>query len=136
MLKLDQGTVLVPIDFSDESLQAVEKARAMVAGGGTLHVVTVLVGDGDPAISEALSNHAHREAQVRHELLRQVGGEVTHHVRFGDPGAEISRLAGELDVNVIVIPSHGKDASSLPLGSTAERVARLAPCPVFLVRKA
>jgi len=136
MMKLDQGTVLVPVDFSNHALEAVAKARGMVSAPSDVHVVTVLLAHGDPTMATAMSDHAHREAQIRQELVRQLGADVTHHVRFGDPGAEICTLASELDVNVVVIPSHGQDASKLPLGSTAERVARLAPCPVFLVREA
>ncbi|MEZ6094353.1 MAG: universal stress protein [Pirellulaceae bacterium] len=54
---------------------------------------------------------------------------------FGDPGSEITRFAKENDAGLIVISSHGRTGvSRLLLGSVAERVVRLAPCPVLVLR--
>ena len=47
----------------------------------------------------------------------------------------LSRAATDLDVDLIVLASHGRSGiSHLLLGSVAEKVVRLAPCPVFTVK--
>jgi nucleotide-binding universal stress UspA family protein len=49
----------------------------------------------------------------------------------------IADLAKELNANLIVMPSHGRSGvSRLLLGSVAERVLRLANCPVLVLRGA
>ena len=56
--------------------------------------------------------------------------------RLGTPYEEIVKLAKETDVDLIVIATHGyTDAKHFLLGSTAERVVCLAPCPVLVVRQ-
>src|SRR5262249_32196846 len=56
--------------------------------------------------------------------------------RVGVPADEIARAARELDVQFIVIGSHGSSLAQgmrrVMLGSTSRRVLRLAPCPVLL----
>ena len=48
---------------------------------------------------------------------------------------EIVKAATDLDVDLIVLASHGRSGiSHLLLGSVAEKVVRLAPCPVFTVK--
>ena len=54
---------------------------------------------------------------------------------FGDPGYEIGRFAEEKNAGLVVISSHGRQGiSRLLLGSVAERVVRLSPCPVLVLR--
>ena len=56
--------------------------------------------------------------------------------KVGDPGHEIAEFAEEIDAELIVIPSHGRTGlTRLLLGSVAERVVRLAHCPVLVFRK-
>ena len=52
-----------------------------------------------------------------------------------DPPA-VRQVAAELAADLIVIATHGHTGlKHLLLGSTAERVVRLAPCPVLTVRE-
>ena len=54
---------------------------------------------------------------------------------FGKPYLAIVKAAADLDVDLIVLGSHGRSGiSHLLLGSVAEKVVRLAPCPVFTVK--
>jgi universal stress protein A len=56
--------------------------------------------------------------------------------RLGTPYEEIVKFAKEKKVNLIVIATHGYTGlMHFLLGSTAERVVRLAPCPVLVVRQ-
>ncbi|MEI4884363.1 universal stress protein, partial [Klebsiella pneumoniae] len=56
--------------------------------------------------------------------------------RTGLPAHEIVEAAKELDVDLIVIATHGHTGwKHFAIGSTAERVVRAAPCPVLVVRQ-
>ncbi|MFN0050559.1 MAG: universal stress protein [Planctomycetales bacterium] len=137
------GTVVVPIDYSESSLDAIATAREFVASGKDLHVLYVLapmeqlspVGTWGP-----LDNDPAWDALTRKRLadwLAQHGfSDVTQIVRIGDPGSEIADYARELPADMIVIPSHGyHGVKRLLLGSVAERVLRLADCPVLVLRR-
>ena len=52
----------------------------------------------------------------------------------GSTRREILRLAKELDTNLIVIGSHGREGIQRLLGSTANAVLHGAPCDVLAVR--
>jgi len=64
--------------------------------------------------------------------------------RHGDPtitlrnvlvATDFSKPSGDRHIDVIVMGTHGRGAlTHLMLGSVAERVVRLAPCPVLTVR--
>ena len=57
-------------------------------------------------------------------------------IRTGVATHEIVEAAKELDVDLIVIATHGYTGwKHFAIGSTAARVARAAPCPVFVVRE-
>jgi universal stress protein A len=53
----------------------------------------------------------------------------------GDPAPEIVRLAEQEVVDLIVIATHGQSGwRHFVFGSVAEKVVRLAPCPVLTIR--
>jgi len=52
----------------------------------------------------------------------------------GNAADEIVRTAGEEEIDLIVIATHGRTGlDRLIFGSVAEKVVRLAPCPVLTV---
>ena len=56
-------------------------------------------------------------------------------VLVGDPGTVCADRAASLKAELIVIPSHGRSGvSRLLLGSVTERIVRLAPCPVLVLK--
>ncbi len=56
-------------------------------------------------------------------------------ILIGDPGHEIANYAEELDAGLVVVASHGQTGlRHLLLGSVAERVVRLAKCPVLVLK--
>ena len=56
--------------------------------------------------------------------------------RIGTPYEEIVKVAKEMEVDLIVIATHGYTGlRHFLLGSTTERVVNLAPCPVLVVRQ-
>jgi nucleotide-binding universal stress UspA family protein len=77
------------------------------------------------ATAEALDA---RLADAKYKGIRKV-------VNFGDPGHEIADYAAQVKAGLIVLPSHGRTGlKRLFVGSTAERVVRLAHCPVLVLR--
>jgi nucleotide-binding universal stress UspA family protein len=57
------------------------------------------------------------------------------HVRLGEPAREIVTFAEHVKAELIVLPSHGRTGlSRLLIGSVAERVVRMAHCPVLILR--
>jgi len=60
---------------------------------------------------------------------------VSRSERDGTPYAEIVNYATQENIDLIVMGTHGRSGlSHLVLGSVAEHVVRLAPCPVLTVR--
>lgn len=133
--------VLVPTDFSDPSLQALEEARKMVGDPSHLHLVHVLhpIHPAEPGVLwgsiDDQSRVAHAEQHLD-ELLKSRGLEGAHaHAMVGDEGITITELAATLGADLIVIASHGRTGlARVVLGSVAERVSRHSPCPVLLLR--
>jgi len=61
--------------------------------------------------------------------------EVKIDVQVGDAGHRIAEMAAKLKADLIVMPSHGRSGiQRLLIGSVAERVLRLAHCPVLVLR--
>lgn len=134
--------VLVPVDFSEQSRAAAEQAVELVGDAGQLHIVHVLL---DMAVSESeliwtAANNATRKEHALEQLHATYTGPPflgAHlHVMFGDPGHEIVNLAAEIGAELVVMPSHGRrGVQRVLLGSVAERVIRLAECPVLVLRE-
>lgn len=145
---LNVKRILVPVDFSQHSKRALEYALPLAEQFGAhitlIHVVEPVVFPADDGFASAgtfittevalrkdasarlasLANAASR-AQVRVEPL----------VRAGSPYHEITTAAAELKADLIIIATHGYTGlKHVLLESTAERVVRHAPCPVFVVR--
>lgn len=61
--------------------------------------------------------------------------DIETHVLEGNPAIEITKFARDNGVDLIVVGTLGKSGiDRLLLGSTAEKVVRIAPCPVLVVK--
>lgn len=138
---LPKKCVIVPVDFSDACKEAVRVGRQLVADPGDLHVVHVLpaLHAGDPGVIWDRIDDGKRAANVREAVDEQLGDLVAGaqtHVRFGRPGLATVKLAEELGAELIVVPSHGRTGlARIALGSVAEKIVRLAACPVLVLRR-
>jgi len=143
MTWLPRNTVVVPIDFSDDSFAALQTARELAHEPGHLHLIHVLpvLDPLEPGIiwstvdDESRSQHA--TDALRQELVRRECDDGMHvAVRFGNPGNEIARYAKEVNAGLIVVSSHGRTGlRHLFIGSVAERIVHLAHCPVLVLKK-
>ncbi len=133
--------VVVPFDFSDHSKQAVELAVKLADDPGRVHVLHVLpfLIPTEPGVVwgtiDDSSRIDHALEAMREALPEPKFGQVAFEVRLGDPGSVAAQRAEELSAGLMVVGSHGRTGiSRMVLGSVAERVTRLAPCPVLVVK--
>ncbi len=140
--------ILVPIDFSSSSRQAldhaVQLAQALGASVEVLHVheASPYVGP-DTLAFLPVDLTDDRWEEMRGELTwelahfvgtdRARGLDVT--VERGVPGDVIAQVARAHGADLIIMGTHGRTGlSRLVVGSVAETVMRRAPCPVMTVR--
>ncbi|MFQ5730694.1 MAG: universal stress protein [Planctomycetaceae bacterium] len=139
---LPNQTIVVPVDFSGESSQAVDAALEMVSDVSTLHLIHVMfpLDNVSPGVVWGGITDEKREDAIREEFDKLVAGKqidgVNVVIRFGNPGLEIAEFAEEIDAGLIVISSHGyHGVKRWILGSVAERVIRHAKCSVLVLRR-
>lgn len=133
------------VDFSDSARIALEEA-ARLAGrlGGHLlliHVVESAAGGPEPVFAPPPAHHPAETAPAQLEAWALEAGRMgsvpvrTATVR-GRAATEIARIAGEEDLDLLVLGTHGRTGvRHLVLGSVAEETLRVAPCPVLVVRR-
>ena len=132
--------VVVPVDFSDASFDAVKVAIEMTGSASNVHVIHV--------IPELLSTADYlREAMTQQgtdkalselvERLTELGlADVNASVEEGAPSDAIAAKADSVQAELIVIPSHSrKGIPRLFLGSVADHVLRAATCPVLVLKR-
>ena len=142
MAWLPKRSVVVPVDFSDDSFAALDTARLLVGLPGDLHVVHVLPSF-EPNDFESVWMAVAPEARQEHALKalkdrveKQGLAGVSVHVVFGEAGHAVADFAAEQKAELVVLPSHGRTGiSRVLIGSTAERIVRLCHCPVLVLRK-
>jgi nucleotide-binding universal stress UspA family protein len=119
--------VLFATDFSLASSQAGQMARDMARTcGAALHVIHVV-----PPVADAADAPAKLEG-VKAKLAN--GVHIETELRTGRVARHIVDYAREHDIGLIVVGTHGRTGvSRVLLGSVAEAVVRLAPCPVLTV---
>jgi universal stress protein A len=143
--------ILVPVDFSDCSRSAMEfavyLANAFNAQIDVLHVwrPPELAGEEVQVFNRGMqgtSLKSYMEEQANIALaafLKEASKEPRVNpkprLESGDPAETICKIAGDGKYNLIVMGTHGRTGLSLVfLGSVAEKVVRMAPCPVTTYR--
>jgi nucleotide-binding universal stress UspA family protein len=119
--------ILFPTDFSSLSELAGQIARDMTKqAGARLHVLHVVARDANP------SQPAEDLARVSRGMGQ--GLRVEAALLTGSPARNILAHAREKHIDLIVMSTHGRTGLSREiLGSVAESVVRLSPCPVLTV---
>ncbi len=145
---LEVRRILVPVDFSDASRSvldyAVDIARDRGAEIVLLHVVGLPVAPFDPAYGVAADPRVTLDLRAGAEkaladLAAKAGAgsglALGTRVLDGAPSREIVREAREGAYDLVVIGTHGRTGfRHVFLGSVAENVVRMSPCPVVVVR--
>lgn len=139
--------ILVPTDFSPNSLRAFEYALSLIEPGGEIYLLHVIdtdfiarlshegFGEADAAI-ERLRHKAESQLQEMVTAYNQPGIQLESMVVIGKPFAEILRVADDLDFSLIVVGTRGQRGGTIEellFGSTAEKILRATPIPVICV---
>ena len=135
--------ILVPTDFTEKSLRALEIAMKMafqdMCRVTVLHVIETIEdaeGDEFTEFYERLRTRSHKRLTeivdrfVSRDLLIQT------EILYGNRANEIVRFAQENSIDLIVLSSHRIDAASeaLGFGTISYKVGILAHCPVMMVK--
>ena len=150
MKTLSIQNIIVPIDFSKMSVQAIQIAKRLARRfAASIHLAHVrhsnypvdFVAPAPPIVPFSFMPYEHdRERSVLNELraaARRCGlSSATCHVLTGGPPFdEICRLAQRIPADVVVMPTHGRTGlKHVFLGSTAERIVQHSSCPVLVTR--
>jgi universal stress protein A len=142
-----ERTIVVGVDYSDQSVFAVDEAlRAAATVRGTRLVAVLVLPastlSGAPDVEEMTRELVDRsnenlsqliEARVRVLGLAPVSAEPR--VRFGAPAEQLLALSRELEAQLIAVGTHGRQGlAHLLIGSVAEEVMRKATCSVLIAR--
>jgi nucleotide-binding universal stress UspA family protein len=139
--------ILWPTDFSELSYKALETADELALHFSAelilIHVVILpLVPYPRPPAALVLPEHL-REMKVHaRQMFEELAAEkisnevvVRTRIEVGNPPERIAEIAAGEKVELIVIATHGLSGwRRFIFGSVAERVIRLAPCPVLSIQ--
>ncbi|MCG8584369.1 MAG: universal stress protein [Pirellulales bacterium] len=141
MAWLPKKCVVVPIDFSDVSFHSLDVAAELVDDPSHVHAIHVLpeLPVTEPGVIWDTIDDENRMIHANEALTKRLAETdhqfVTPNVAIGDPGHEIARYAKDAGAELVVLPSHGRSGlQHLLMGSTTERVVRLAHCPVVVLK--
>lgn len=136
-------TILVAVDLSKDSLKVLDKAVAAANGDASnihlVHVVEPVAAAYSMDIYAVNINELQQEAiSMAEQKLKEIAkrlniDEAKVHTLLGAPGPEIRNLANEINVDALVIGSHGHSGWKILLGSTAIKVLHGATCDVLTV---
>jgi universal stress protein A len=142
--------ILCPIDFDDASIAALQYAHDFAqlnhATLYVMHVVFVPVdhpgfpGEAYPVNARLEAEAAFSEGPSRLELQKIArkhleGSQYVLITQSGKPAQMILQAAEDLDVDLIIMATHGrKGLPRLFLGSVAEQVLRASDRPVLTIR--
>jgi nucleotide-binding universal stress UspA family protein len=145
--------VVAAVDLFKGSGLVLSRALQLAASAGedgVVHVVHVTepnLGNVKPTKVDApdLTGYDPTEVQtfcgkyLKDFVIHQAGANAPKlevHAVTGDPAEEIVNAAARENADVIVLATHGRTGlKRLLLGSVAEKVVRLAGCPVFVMRE-
>jgi len=139
--------ILVPIDFSEHSKNALQYAVSFAKKFQSelilIYVVEPTIYPADFSFGQVAVPSIEKELRERgtvelNQLVEtQIAGVLPARamVRTGKPFLEIIDTATEEEVDLIIIATHGHTGvEHILFGGTAEKVVRKAPCPVLIVR--
>jgi nucleotide-binding universal stress UspA family protein len=150
MKELSIKKILVPIDFSKMSIDAIEVAKDIARRcDAALHLVHAcevsypvgFMAPGMPPAMPVITLPAEEVSALGRRLdalghHHGIPSQRCHLIKGTPAFDEVCQLAREIGADLIVTSTHGRTGlKHLFLGSTAERVVQHSPCPVFVARQ-
>ena len=131
--------ILIPAALDHEEVlpRKIELAKRLLEDGGQITLLTVLENvPGFVAEFVDMKPENHLMDHVRAQLDKSSGGadNIKSVVETGKAGVVVSRYAQQNDIDLIIVGSHRPGLQDFFLGSTAARIARRAPCSVYIMR--
>lgn len=139
-------SVLVAVDFSPVSLQAIRMARQAAPAADLIlfHAFElpyegklVFAGVGEQLIRQYVASSGETRRKRLHDLAAAAGlatKDYSVRVIHGDPSQQIVAVARETDADLIVIGKHGIHvAEALLIGSVAMHVLAESPCDLLVI---
>lgn len=135
--------ILLAADGSAHSLRATENAIQLISDKESSFITIVYVVDDNTAKSDVLHNKDSKDIQAkRKEKLKDIfalleNTKIRHELKIihGEPGETIVDFANNNEFDCLVIGSRGLNRlQSMVLGSVSHKVAKLAKCPVLIVK--
>ncbi len=136
-------SILIPVDLSRTNEDVLETAQELSTPDHTylqlLHVIETLQ-DEEPGEMDEFYEELREDAEEKMEAwatdVADKGFEVQSTIVYGERGPEVTRVAEEEDVDLIVMRSHriSREDSGAEVGTVSHQVAVFAPCSVYLVR--
>ena len=139
-------TILVPVDFSDHSKEALDTAIQIAhLFGSTIHLLhcyhiqTAGISPYGIVLPSGyyadIRDAAEKQLNDWLELVSNEGIQSETILSADSPSLAINLAAEEVEADLIVMGTRGLSGlKHAVLGSVAERVVRLAPCPVLTVK--
>jgi nucleotide-binding universal stress UspA family protein len=141
-------SILVPVDFSDDSLFALEKGIE-IAKRFDSKLIILHVNHDESMLFHYLSEEEFEKVKERllEDAKKQLENLVTkfpelseidyhYSVRRGVPYVEIVEETEKEHIDLVIVGSHGKtSAKKFFYGGTTSKVARRANCSVMITRK-
>lgn len=134
----DITQVVVPVDLAEPRADALRAALELSGTPTEVHVVYALP-EVEPNLLASIDD-AHRITHARASLKQWLDDEgfpdgVRGHVAVGEPSRVVVDVCHAESAHLVVVHSAGRTGMARALlGSTAERIARRAPCPVLLLK--
>ena len=133
--------ILAATDFSpsaDEAWRcAVDLARSLDADLHLVHVAMPMPGDAPQKVDQ---DYEHAVALAQRLLEERaatatLGSRVKTVVRRGEPVQVLAAMARDENIDLVIVGTHQRQrAGDILVGSVAERLIRLAPCTVVVVK--
>lgn len=139
--------ILLPVDGSECSMRAVDHLLTHISWFREVPEIHLLhvhppipIGRVQAHIGKETLHEYYREDSQEHLTAAQARLDAaerfhTTHIHVGMPAEVISKMAGDLQCDLIIMGAHGRGAlANMVMGSVASRVLHLASCPVLLVK--
>ena len=139
------GRILVGVDFSVASKQAILLAQSLLSPDGFLYVIhvipdivagveTYLKDSSAKGLQQRMAQEALNKLVQWARKCKRVACKIECVVSIGEPAEEIIKAARPKGVQLIVLGVHGQKRPDLGImGSTVDKVIRVSDCPVVCV---
>jgi nucleotide-binding universal stress UspA family protein len=143
---------LVPLDFSETSIMALDQAASMVRAVSSSNKITILhIIEGasfatvtDPSQIAGIEQHHALAIEGAWNRMEKIASaqraeypniEYNFMVAAGKAYRKIAEIAEDIKADIIVMGTHGSSGIQAFAGSNASKVIQISPCPVVVIKQ-